>query len=77
MDLARDFRRRRRVIDQYRPRAHRRQRALGPSATARTSASLPTHIITSCAPAAAAAGVGAVAPPYCSTQRSALSGVRL
>jgi D-arabinose 1-dehydrogenase-like Zn-dependent alcohol dehydrogenase len=49
----------------------------GPSATARRSLSLPTHIITKSQSFAAAAGVAADLPPCLSTQAWALAGVRL
>src|SRR5450432_3505605 len=48
-----------------------------PSATARTSASLPTHMRTMSAPAAAAAGEPADPPPFFSTHCAAFAAVRL
>jgi len=48
-----------------------------PFATARTSSSLPTHIMTISAPRAASAGVRAVRPRYSLRHASAFAGVRL
>ena len=50
---------------------------LVPSVTSRRSSSLPTQTMTKSWPSAAAFGVGAALPPYCSTHFSALAAVRL
>src|SRR5580704_2322754 len=49
----------------------------GPRVTSRKSASRPTQASTMSAPLAAAAGVGAVAPPYSAAHFSARAGLRL
>ena len=49
----------------------------GPSVTARRSGSSPTQVNTSSAPAAAAAGVSAIRPPFFAAQASAFARVRL
>ncbi len=59
VDLARDLGRRGRVVDEDRARRASPRARRSPSATARTSSSLPTHIMTMSASRAASAGVAA------------------